>query len=332
MPTSFYDEQALAFVEGEAYRVSAQAMETPYPQWDFERLIYVDTTGPEWQPGVMTYQSDMTGKAEFITAYAKDMPLADVPQVMEMRPMQLAGIGYQYNLEEINTTLALVGGRLDERRAVAARRSYAQFMWDTTIVGQAEKGLKGLANQSGVGVTVAPDTGTGTGLPKRYWGNKTPAQIIADLNSLLIGVSSATFGTVLANKIILPDVAMQYITGMVVPDTGGQTIYSWFLQHNAYSQQSGQPIEIIGTPALRDKATDTNSPSSAGKGRAVAFYDDPSTVRLLLPMPHKFLDPYQDGWGNFVIPGIFRTGGVEVLMPQAVRYLDGISNDTATGI
>lgn len=331
MPT-FYDDQALAFVQSEAYRVSAEAIETPYPQWDFENLIFVDSTGPEWVPGVMTYQSDMTGKPEFVTAYAKDMPLADVPQVMEMRPMHLAGIGYQYNLEEINTMLALVGGTLDSRRAVAARRSYAQFMWETVISGKAEKGLKGLVNQPGVSVTVAPDVGTGTAIQKRYWGNKTPAQIIADLNSLLIGVSSATFGTILANKILLPDVAMQYISGMVVPDTGGQTIYSWFMQHNAYSQQSGQPITIVGTPELRDKATDTNSPSSAGKGRAIAYYDDPSAVRLLLPMPHKFLDPYQDGWGNFVVPGIFRTGGVECLLPQAMRYMDGVSNDTDTGL
>ena len=115
MPRTFHDEQALAFVEGETYRISAEALETPYPQWDFESLIYVDTTGPEWSPGVLTYTSDISGRAEFISTYAKDMPLADVPQSMELRQIELAGIGYQYNIGEINTTMTVQGARLDDR-------------------------------------------------------------------------------------------------------------------------------------------------------------------------------------------------------------------------
>jgi hypothetical protein len=41
-------------------------------------------------------------------------------------------------------------------------------------------------------------------------------------------------------------------------------------------------------------------------------------------MPHRFLPVYQDGPTSFEIPGIFRTGGIEVLRPGAFRYLDGI--------
>lgn len=332
MPRTYHDEQALAFAQAETFRISAQTLETPYPQWDFESLIYVDTTGPEWGPGVLTYTSDVSGRAEFLSTYAKDMPLADVPQSMEMRQFELAGIGYQYNIGEINTTMTVNGARLDDRRARAARIAYQRFMWDTTLVGQAEKGLSGLINQPNVTTVPAAATGTGTGVAQRYWGNKTTEQILADLNSALVGISSATHGSILANTILLPNEALQHISGIVIPDTGGRTLYSWFLEHNAYSMQTGQTLTIRGVRDLRSAATDTTSPSSAGKGRMVAYYDDPSVVRLLLPMPHRFLPVYQDGWANFVVPGIFRTGGVEMLMPQAVRYVDGICNDSDTGL
>lgn len=328
----FSDEQALAFVQGEAFRISASVIEQPYRQWDFEELIYVDSSGPEWVPGVATYTSNETGRAELITSYAKDMPLADVPQDLMLRPISMVGIGYQYNIGEINSALSIAGMRLDDRRAVAARNAYQRFMWDTTIRGIDELNLKGLINQTGVNISAAPDVGTGTGVPKRYWGNKSTEQMLADFNSGLIGVSSATYGSVLANAVLLPDTEVQRLGSTVMPDTGGRTLLSWLKESNAYTMQTGQPLRITGVRDLRNAATDTTSPSSAGKGRAVFYYDDPSVVRLLLPMPHRFEDVYRDGWANYLVPGIFRTGGVEMLMPQAVRYLDGISNDSDTGI
>jgi hypothetical protein len=57
----------------------------------------------------------------------------------------------------------------------------------------------------------------------------------------------------------------------------------------------------------------------------VAYKKDPKVLKLHLPMPHRFLPIWQNGPFNFVIPGIFRTGGIEIRRPGAVRYLDQIS-------
>lgn len=46
-------------------------------------------------------------------------------------------------------------------------------------------------------------------------------------------------------------------------------------------------------------------------------------------MPHRFLPVYQDGPLNFTVPGIFRTGGVELLSTATMRYIDKISETPA---
>jgi hypothetical protein len=40
-------------------------------------------------------------------------------------------------------------------------------------------------------------------------------------------------------------------------------------------------------------------------------------------MPHRFL-PVQIEGLQFTIPGIFRLGGLDVKLPNAIRYGDGI--------
>lgn len=323
------DAQALAFVEGEAYRVNSRVLSAVYPQWLFNELLYVETEGNPWAQGVITYMTDYTGKAEFLTGYAKDMPFADVSQSRELKTFHLAGIGYQWNIEEINTSLAMIGGTLPSRRAEAARQTYQKFMWDTTLFGQPEKNLHGLTNYPGVPAVAATADGTGS---SRYWVNnagvglKTPSQIVRDFNQALAGVDSATFGTILANKVFLPEAAYLYIAGTPYSSTSTtDTILSFIQRNNLYTLKTGRPLDIRSMRELNTAATQGVS----GSGRMVAYYDDPSFVKLHLPMPHNFLPVHQDGWANFVIPGIFRTGGVEFLAPTTAYYLDAVSQAPA---
>lgn len=319
------DAAALSFVQAQAYRVNARVIAQPYPQWNFNDLIYVETEGNPWSPGVLTYTSDFSGAAQFVTGYAKDMPFADVSQDMQMRSFHLAGIGYQYNIEEVNAALNVIGGSLPDRRAQAARLTYMRFMWETTLFGQAEKGMQGITGYAGVPAVAAAPDGTGS-VP--YWvnssgvGTKTPTQIARDINQALAGVDNATFGSILANHLLLPDLAYQYIAATPYSATTMETILSFVQRTNLYTIKTGQPLMIRSLRELRAAAT---ASGVSGDGRMVAYNDDPSMLKLHLPMSHRFLPIHQDGWANFVVPGIFRTGGVEFLAPTTAYYLDGIT-------
>lgn len=317
------DAQALAFVQAQAYKINSQVYEARYPDWDFGRLVFVDTSGPAWSPGVLTYLSDLTGKANWQSGAAKDIPLADVNQDMQLSTFHLAAIGYQYNIEEVNTALNIVGGTLPNRRARAARMAYTKFMWDLTVQGSAEKGKNGLVNQSGV--TPVAATADGTGSARHWIANdgtitKTPQQILRDINQAITGTNTATNTLEYADTIMLPIEAYNLIASTPFNALGADTILSWLLRTNVYTLATGRPLTIRGEPFLRTASTQT----VVGGGRLVAYKNDENYVKLNLPMPHQFLPVYQDGPLNFQVPGIFRTGGVELMTTATFYYLDGI--------
>lgn len=319
------DQQALAFVQGQSFKVNQRVYETRYPDWDFGRLVFVDTTGPEWAPGILTYTSDISGRANWQSGYAKDVPLADVSQSQSLRNFQLAAIGYQWNIEEVNSAIQ-VGSSLPDRRARAARLAYMKFMYDLTLKGSAEKGLGGLINYSGVTATTAPADGTGsvtTWVDEDGVGTKTPAQIVRDINLALQGVYLSTYEQEMADTILLPVEAYNYIASTPYSATTMETILSFVQRTNIYTLTTGQPLTIRTVRELS-----TGDAAGTG-GRMVAYKNDGDFVKLHLPMPHRFLPVYQSGPLQFEVPGIFRTGGLELLTNAGMRYIDGISQPAA---
>lgn len=314
---------ALAFVTAQAYRINQTVYETRYPDWDFGRLIYVETEGDPWAPGIMTYLSDMSGAANWQSGAGKDIPLADVNQDFQLKTFHLAAIGYQYNIQEVNAAIQIPGGTLQNRRAKAARLAYTRFMYDLTLFGSTEKGLGGVTNYPGVVAAAVPADGTGS---VTWWvnasgvGTKTPAQIVRDINLGLQGISLATYNIELADTVLLPDEALNYIAATPYSATTMETILSFVMRNNLYTLRTGRPLNIRSVRELGVAGT-----AVAGKGRMVVYKNDENFVKLHLPMPHRFLPVYQDGPLNWQIPGIFRTGGVEMLTTAAIRYLDGIS-------
>lgn len=326
MYQNFNDAQALAFVTGQAFKVNTRVYETRYPDWDYSRLVYVDSSGPEWSPGVLTYTSDLSGRANWQSGYAKDIPMADVTQDMQTKTFHLGAIGYQWNIEEVNTTMGFPGANLPDRRARAARLAYYKFMWDLTLKGDTGKGLGGLINYAGVPTTTAPADGTGS---VTFWvnssgvGTKTPAQIVRDINIALQGIYLATFEIEMADTILMPVEAFNYIAATPYSATTMETILSFILRTNIYTLTTGRPLTIR---TVRELGT----AGAGGTGRLVAYKNEEEYVKLHLPMPHRFLNVYQDGPLNFAVPGIFRTGGIELLTTVAFRYIDGISQPPAT--
>lgn len=310
----FDAQQALAFVQNQALTINARVYETKYPSYDFSRFITVDTSAPEWSGGILTYISNTTGAANWQSGYAKDIPLADVNMDKTQMTFHLGAIGYQYNIEEIGKAQF---ERIDlpARRAIAARRAAEQFLWSIMWGGTkaAEKNIPGLLTAPGVTGGLFPADGASGSV---LWTSKTPAQIVRDINSLLSGIWTSTLEIELADTLIMPSELFQYIASTPYSDSTMVTILQFIQQTNVYTLETGRPLTIAATRAAR-------SAGAGGTGRVLAYANDESVVKFHLPMPFRFLPVYQDGPLNFAVPGIFRTGGVEVLAPGAMRYGDG---------
>lgn len=301
----------LGFAVKQTSHIETEVYKTKYPSLNYAELVPVDYSANEWVKTVTYYSSDSVGKAKWINGNAKDVPLVNSAHEKHETEVYTAAIGYGYGLEEINQA-RLLGMNLDATDAMAARRAYEQMVYDVTFLGDADKNFEGLLGYTGVPAASVAADGTGSAT---FWSTKTPDQIIRDVNALLIGIHSATKTVELADTLLLPVTSWQYISSTRLTDTN-MTILEFIQRANVYTAQTGQPLTIR---MHRDLET-------AGAGstkRMVAYRRSPEVLKLHIPMDHQFLPVQVEGL-YFTVPGVFRLGGLDIRLPLAVSYGDGI--------
>lgn len=310
--------QAQGFVVSQTSNIEAGVYMRRYPSYTFEDLVPVVTEGNEWARTTTYYSGDLRGVTEWISGNADDFPYADVDRAKHEHSHFMRGIGYTWNLEEINVA-RMLGDNLPDRKAMAARFLAIRFLYFTAMLGsdengRDEKGWTGLLNDPNVTAVPAAATGTGS---STYWADKTPDNIIADVNEALIGINSESSEVEMANTLLLPTSLLQYIGSRRLTDTS-MTILQFLRENNVYTAQTNQPLTIRVNRLL-------NTAGEDGEARMVAYWRDPLAVRFHLPLPFRFLSPFQISSMAWEVAGIMRTGGTEIRLPGAFRYVDGLA-------
>lgn len=321
------DAQALNFLRQQTRVQSARAFNVEYDIVDYAQLVPVNTDYPEWASGADFQVGDMAGAARWQSGWAEDVPKADVSLLSVGVDFAMYAVGYGYNVEEIGKAMH-AGFPLTARKAIAARQAADIFCAETALYGGGHPGWTGLINMAGITPTASPANGTGSA---RNWvnasgvGQKTPEQIVGELNQLLMGPPSATgvLSSLIGDTVLLPPLAYQYIAttpyGVTSPN---MTILQWFMANNIYTVRTGRAVTIRELPALAGAATDS---AVTGQGRAVGYRNSQDALEFPMPKPFSFLEVHQHGPLQYQIPGIGRVGQLTLIREGAVRYLDGVT-------
>ena len=300
----------LGFVTSQTSHIEAGVYRIKYPDIQYQSLIPVDTSANPWSKSVTYFSMDGRGQAGWISGKANDIPLVGTSMEKFETSVYMAGIGYDYGLEEVGQA-QMMGVNLGNEKAMVARRAYEEMVDAVALTGDAEKGFEGLFSYTGVTADTAPN-GAG-GNPE--WSTKTPDEIIADVNAMLIAINSATNTVAMADTVLLPVANLQLIASTRLTDTA-MTILDFIKKANVYTATTGQELTIRGARGLA-------TAGAAGVARAVAYRRSPEVLKLHIPMAHRFL-PVQVIGLQYVIPGIFRLGGLDIRLPKEVRYMDGV--------
>jgi len=307
-------QDALSFLTQQAQYIETEVYKIQYPDIQYQQLVPIDTSANEWAKSVTYYSMDKVGQAAWFSHLATDMRLADINRTKFEVGMEMAGIGYRYTLEELGFQQMVPGTNLTTERADAARYAYETFMNDIAFTGSTDKGWEGLINSSLPTRVDAANTGTGS---SRYWADKTADQIITDINAALTGIYTGSNTVEMADTILLPPEALVWLSTSRLSNTADNAL-SYLTKYNTYTLQTGQALTIRSVLGLE-------TAGSGSHGRMVAYKKDPRVLKMHVPMPHRFLPVWQTGPMVFDIPGIFRTGPVEIRRPGAVRYVDQIT-------
>lgn len=301
----------VSHIENQVYR-------TKYPDIQYHRLVPVDRSAPEWIRSVTHFSSDKVGRAEPLAGRADDVPLVDITHQKHEISVEMAAIGYDYTEEELEQARMIRGMRLKADKADAARRSAEEYIDAKVLYGDPKYGWDGLISPPNAGTYTPEASGTGdTTAEKKLWANKSASQKLRDVNNLLLGVYTETNTVEMADTIAFPptiwtEIISSYISGT---DT---SVAKLIREENVYTHMTGRKLNIVQIRGL-EKPTSTSDMQ-----RVLAYRKDRNVIRLHLPMPFRFR-PVERRFMRYIIPGIFRMGGVEVRRPKAFRIMDGFA-------
>jgi hypothetical protein len=310
-------QAALSFLIPQLAHIEPEIYQVKYPEIRYPAILPVDTSAKQWATSVMYFSGDIVGQAQWASSNAGDVPLADVTRAQFATPVHMATIGYEYSEEEL-AQAKMLGIPLTVDKGVAARRVAERFIDDVAMTGDVSKGFTGLFNSPSVTVVAAPSVAGVTS-----WLQKTPPEILADVNGLITGVYTGSNTVELADTLLLPVAVYAYLSVTPFNAYSAMTLLEYIRKSNTYTVETDRPLKIRGVRGL-DNAGSGSTPS-AMIGRAIAYTNDKSVVKMHMPMPYQFGNAREKSAWVFEVPGRFRIGGVDVRRPGAFRYMDAVS-------
>ena len=308
------DKQAgLAFVLSQTAHIEPEVYKQRLPQIRYRSpegagLIPVDTSANPWTKTVDYFSMETAGHAKWTADRATEINTVGTNMDKSSTAVYMADIGYDYGIEEVEQA-RLLGYNLPSDKAMVAFQVYERFVDTVAFEGDATKGFQGLLSHS------APTAASAT---TGDWSAAatTEDQILKDINDAILGIYTDTNTVAIADTILLPPNKFALLASTRIGTQGTTTILEFIKKSNAYTALTGMQLKIRAVRGLDTAGT-------GGTSRLVAYRNDPSVLKMHIPMPHRFL-PVETKGLLYQVPGIFRLGGLDIRLPKEVRYADGL--------
>lgn len=306
-------EAAMSFLVSQRTHIEPGLYEIRYPGVTYDQIIPVDTSAPEWAPIVAVQSADSRGELKFTGPNSNDPNRADVGYNLGTHPIKDAQIGYGYSLTELNQAL-LMGRNLSDDKARATMRIMEQGLNKLAYLGNAEAGYEGLFTNNTVSTDSAPGTISALAAAATdVAGAQAIVQFLQGaLNKVYVTQTRTTF---MPTHILMPPAQRQILASTILPFGGNMTLLN-YLETNLDGGNNGR-VQIVADLSLEGIGADDTD-------RMMVYTRDMETAKFHLPMAPRFLDPYRDSATSWFIPGMTRTGGVEIRIPGAHTYFDGV--------
>jgi len=233
------------------------------------------------------------------------------------QPLLLWEMEVKYSIPELEAAIK-VGRPVDTQKIEGLNLKHQMDIDQVVYVGDPAVNFVGLFNSPQVTATTAANTGSG-GLTT--WASKTPAQILADVNTLLQNTWAASGYAVIPDKILLPPAAYGLLLSQTVSAAGNISTLKFLEENNLTNQRGGtleiQPVKwaigmgVGGTPQVLGTVD-----------RAIAYSMDP--LRLRYPMTPLQKTPIQYVGIYHTATFYCRLGQMEFVYPETMAYLDGV--------
>lgn len=301
------DSAETLFFERELESRKAQTYDVVRAPLRAFELMPVDSTAGAGAESIVYEQYDMTGIAKIIANYADDLPRADVKGKEFVARIKSIGNSYGYSLQEVRAA-QFAGKSLEQRKANSAARAQREKWNRIAWYGDEENGLPGLLTNTNI-----PEVSAGDAAGD----DKTPAEILADLNALANSIVELTNGAEQPDTLVLPIAEYTYIASTRADSGTDTTILQYFLNNNPFI------TSVEWANELTEAQMAANGVTRFTGSVAWAYRRDPDALTIEMPQMFEQL-PVQERGLEYVVPCHSRIAGVLVYYPLSMAFMDDL--------
>lgn len=250
------------------------------------------------------------GGKSWINSDTTTLPGISINGERVVLPLRLAGREVTYSSVELERS-QLIGQPIDVSKFNALQTMYQMEIDEMVYIGDTDTASKGLFNSALVAAAAVANGAAASPL----WANKTPDEILKDINDMLQTAWAASGFAVCPGELRLPPAKFAYIAGQKVSTAGTDSILKYVEDNSIALRVNGVKLNVQPSKWLTGRG-------AGSVDRMVCYTNAEDRVRFPL-VPIRRETPYYLGI-KFNAPYIWALGEVEFLYPETVLYRDGI--------
>lgn len=217
-----------------------------------------------------------------------------------------------YTMLELASSVYL-GQPIDLQKLEGIKLKHQMDIDEQVYIGDTALGVKGLVNNALV--TPANVANGAGGSP--LWTNKTPTEILADVNEILTAAWNTNSAmAVCPSKLLLPPTAFSYLASQLISAAGSQSILAFLKANTICLAVNGVELDIKPVKWLEGAGAGSTN-------RMVAYTNDQKYVRFpLIPLQRAGPLEYRSLWQLQAY--VCRIGVMEVRYEETLAYRDGM--------
>ena len=228
------------------------------------------------------------------------------------------GLEIKYTVLELESA-AKLGRPIDDQKYEALKLKHQMDIDEQVYVGDSTIGVTGLLNNSLV--TNVSNVPNGA-LASPLWTNKTPAEILADVNAMISSAWAASGYAVMPSNILIPPSQYGYISTQIISTAGNVSILRYLLDNNIVKASGKGEISILPAKWLVGAGSGGTIGTPGTVDRMVAYSKQKQYVRY--PMTQLARTPIQYDSIYHKSTYYCRLGVTECVYPETFAYRDGL--------
>lgn len=300
------DANESAFFNRQLEAIEPTVYRTQFPALKARTLFPTVSLGAGLE--AITYREQTAhGQAKIIGQAVDDLPRVDLAQRETSQKVRHLGDSYGYDYFEIQKAMR-AGIALESERATAAREAIERLIDQIAFFGDSDFDLPGLFTNTTIPSALVENDGTGSATT---WADKTPDQIIRDMNDLANGILVTTKGIEQPNTLLLPISQYSHIASTARSSTSDTTILQFFLLNNPHIQSVDWSLHLSAVASKSDRDV------------MLAYKKDPGAVKLHVPVDFRQL-PVEKRGLRYEVDCVADIAGLFVYKPKAFAFGEGI--------